>query len=113
MLPGAGREGRRTAMLEFIKKAVLVGAGLAVLTTEKIEEAVDEIVKKGELSEKEGKELLGDLMEKSKRMKKEWGERVEKMVAEALKRANIPTRKEVEDLRSRIERFERERQETE
>jgi polyhydroxyalkanoate synthesis regulator phasin len=64
-------------MLEFVKKAVLIGAGLAVLTTEKIEEAVQEIVQKGELTEKEGKDLIADLVAKSKGLKKEWGDRIE------------------------------------
>lgn len=100
-------------MLEFVKKAVLVGAGLAVLTTEKIEEAVQDIVKKGELTEKEGKELIADLVDRSKKMKKDWGERIEKLVAEALRKGNIPTRKELEELRNRVEKLEKERQKAE
>lgn len=100
-------------MLEFVKKAVLVGAGLAVLTTEKIEEAVQDIIKKGELTEKEGKELIADLVDKSKKMKKDWGERIEKLVAEALRKGNIPTRKELEELRNRVEKLEQERQKAE
>ena len=47
-------------MFELFKKTIWLGAGLAVMTAEKIEEAVAEIVKKGHLSEKEGKELLDE-----------------------------------------------------
>ena len=36
---------------------IWLGAGLAVMTTEKIEAVVAELIKKGQLSEKEGKEL--------------------------------------------------------
>jgi polyhydroxyalkanoate synthesis regulator phasin len=111
--PGQETGRRRFLMLEFVKKAFLIGAGLAVLTTEKIEEAVQEIVKKGELTEKEGKELIADLVDKSKRMKKDWGERIEKLVAEALRKGNIPTRKELEELRSRVEKLEKEKQKAE
>ncbi len=37
-------------MLDFLKKGALIGVGLVALTTEKIEEAVSEIVRRGELS---------------------------------------------------------------
>lgn len=93
-------------MLEFMKKAALIGVGLVAMTGEKIEEAVKEIVKKGELSEKEGKELVSELVEKSKQVRKEWGERVEKIVNETLQRLKIPTRKEIDELKDRIEKLE-------
>jgi polyhydroxyalkanoate synthesis regulator phasin len=54
-------------MQDWMKKMMLFGVGLAALTREKTEEFVKELVKKGELSEKEGKQLINDLVEKSKR----------------------------------------------
>jgi polyhydroxyalkanoate synthesis regulator phasin len=94
-------------MFEFIKKAIFIGAGLASMTAEKIEEAVEEIVKKGEISEKQGKELIQDLKEKSGKAKKDFGERIDKVVNDTLKKLNIPTRTEVEELRARIEQLEK------
>ncbi len=94
-------------MLEFLKKMILFGSGLASLTREKIEETVAEIVKKGELSEKEGRELVLDLAEKSKRAKKELKEKMEKIVADTLNKLNIPTRKELDELKTKIERMEK------
>ncbi|MBU1206537.1 MAG: phasin family protein [Proteobacteria bacterium] len=94
-------------MFEFIKKAIFIGAGLASMTAEKIEEAVEEIVKKGEISEKQGKELIQDLKEKSGKAKKDLGERIDKVVHDTLQKLNIPTRTEVEELRARIEQLEK------
>jgi len=94
-------------MLEFIKKAIFISAGLASMTAEKIEETVEEIVKKGELSEKQGKEFLQDLKEKSAKAKKDLGERIEHLVSDALRKLSIPTRKEVEELKARIEQLEK------
>jgi len=94
-------------MLDFLKKMVWIGAGLAVLTKEKIEETVHEIVKKGQLSEQEGKELINDLIEKSKKVKKDLGEKVETTVRETLQRLNIPTRKDLEEIKARLERLEK------
>ncbi len=94
-------------MLEFVKKAILISAGLASMTAEKIEQAVEEIVKKGELSETQGKEFIRDLKEKSAKAKKEMGERIDKMVDDTLRKMSIPTRKEVEELKARIEELEK------
>ncbi len=93
-------------MFDLLKKTIWLGAGLAVMTTEKIEEAVAEIVKKGQLSEKEGKELVADLVEKSKKARKELGEKVEKIIDKTLQKLNIPSRKEMEELRARVEQLE-------
>ena len=95
-------------MLEFIKKAIFIGAGLASMTAEKIEEAVAEIVRKGEISEKQGRELVQDLKERSGKARKDLGEKVEKMIEEALRRLNLPNRREIEELKTRIARLEKE-----
>ncbi len=94
-------------MLDFLKRTIWIGAGLAAMTAEKIEETVREIVKKGHLTEKEGKELIVDLVEKSKKARKDLGERVEGMVQDTLQRLKIPTRKEVDELKTRIEQLEK------
>jgi polyhydroxyalkanoate synthesis regulator phasin len=95
-------------MFELLRKTILLGAGLAVLTTEKIEEAVAEIVRKGQLSQKEGKELAAELIEKSKKARKELGEKIERITNRSLEKLNLPSRKEVEELRARVERLEKE-----
>jgi polyhydroxyalkanoate synthesis regulator phasin len=81
-------------MMDYLKKAMLIGIGLAAATREKVEEYIQELVKKGEISEKEGKELLNDLLERSKKMKDEMEKKVENIVADTLSRLNIPTKKQ-------------------
>jgi polyhydroxyalkanoate synthesis regulator phasin len=93
-------------MKEFMRKSVLLGVGLATLTREKIEEAVDQLIKKGEMTEKEGQETIDDLVKRSKSMSDELAEKVEKMVADTLKKLNIPTRDEYLQLKEKVERME-------
>ena len=98
---------KEVVMLEFLKKTLWIGAGLAAMTAEKIEETVKEIVKRGHITEKEGKELVDDLIEKSRKAKRELGERVENVVQETLQRLKIPSRREVDELKARIEQLEK------
>ncbi len=100
----ASKEGK---MLDFLKRTLWIGAGLAAMTAEKIEETVREIVSRGHLTEKEGKELVADLVEKSKKARKDLGDKVEGMVHDTLQHLKIPTRKEMDELRARIEQLEK------
>ena len=94
-------------MFNLLKKMIWLGAGLAVMTTEKIEAVVAELIKKGQLSDKEGKELAAELVARSMKAKKEMGEKVEKIMSDTLQKLNIPTRKDLEEIKARLERLEK------
>jgi polyhydroxyalkanoate synthesis regulator phasin len=94
-------------MQDWMKKMMLFGFGLAAVTKEKTDEFVKELVKKGELSEKEGKQLVNDLVEKSKKVTRDLETKTEEMITATLKRLNIPTRKELDELKERVAKLEK------
>jgi polyhydroxyalkanoate synthesis regulator phasin len=94
-------------MLDFIKKTMLTGIGLAMKTKDELEEWVKEIVKKGEMSENEGKNFLDDLKNKSEKAQKDFEEKIESKFKELLKKADIATRDEVNDLKNEIEELKK------
>lgn len=89
-------------MLDFIKKTMLTGIGIAMKTKDELEEWVKEIVKKGEISENEGKDFLDNVKRKSKEAQKDFEEKVESKFKDLLKKADIATRDEVNDLKNEI-----------
>jgi poly(hydroxyalkanoate) granule-associated protein len=94
-------------MLDYIRKITLAGAGLAIITTEKIQEMMDDLVKKGEMTEKEAREVINEFIEKSKQARRDLEEKVEKTITAFLNRMNIPTRKELDEIKERLERLEK------
>jgi len=94
-------------MLDYIRKMTLAGAGLAIMTTEKIQELMDELVKKGEMTEKEAREAVNEFLEKSKQARKDLEDKMEQMATSLLNRMNIPTRKEIEDIKQRLASLEK------
>lgn len=92
-------------MLEYLKKIGLLGIGIAALTREKAEEIVDELVKKGELSSDEGKELVKDLLKKSEDQRKDLAKRIDSEVKKALKGIVVPG-SDIQKLEKRIEKLE-------
>jgi len=97
------------AMLDYIRKMTLAGAGLAIMTTEKIQEIMEELVKKGEMTEKEAREAVSEFVEKSKQAKKDLEDKMEQMATGLLNRMNVPTRKEIEEIKERLTRLEESR----
>jgi len=65
------------------------------------------MVRKGEISEKEGRELVDDLIARSKKARQDFEEGVGKAVARTLEKLNIPQRSEIERIWARIEELEK------
>jgi len=83
---------------EMIHKTLMAGLGVP----EKINEVVDELVKKGELSESQGANLVRECTEKVNRTGDEINKTVSDLIDRALEKMNIPKRDEVDKLNKKI-----------
>jgi polyhydroxyalkanoate synthesis regulator phasin len=93
-------------MIDLIKKTVLAGIGATVVTKEKIEAALQDLVKQGKVSTDEAKVLAAKLAEDGR---KEWettshdlGERIRDLLA----KADYARKSEVTALAQRIQSLE-------
>jgi len=93
-------------MLELIKKTLLTGIGLAVVTKDKAENFVKDLVEKGELTENEGKDFISSILAKSEQAKKDLEERVETIVNKVLGTMNVATKADIERLEKKIDKNE-------
>ena len=89
-------------MFELIKKTMFTGLGVAYMTKEKLEELSKELIEKGKLSEKEGREFADELKKKSDEAKKGVQEQVEKMVNSTLKKMNAATMDDLNELEQKL-----------
>ena len=92
-------------MIDLIKKIMLTGVGMASLTKDKIEELGKELIEKGKLSEKEGKELLNELKEKAEESRKEMETRTDKLVKDSLEKMNLASRDDLEKLEKKLNKL--------
>jgi len=83
---------------EMIHKTLMAGLGIP----EKINEVVDELVKKGELSESQGAKLVRECSEMVSKTGDEINKTVSDLIDKALEKMNIPTRDEVDRLHKKI-----------
>jgi len=93
-------------MIDLIKKTMYAGLGLAFMTKEKIEELSKEVIEKGKLSEKEGKEFINELLKKSEDARKEVKGQIERVVKDILKKMNLATRDDLLKLKKQLKKLE-------
>lgn len=92
-------------MFDLIKKTMLTGVGLAAMTRDKVEELAKELKKRGALSEKEGKELVDELVEKFQQARKDLETKVEDIVHKILEKIDVATKKDIAGLEKKIKRL--------
>ncbi|RKY58840.1 MAG: polyhydroxyalkanoate synthesis regulator [Candidatus Neomarinimicrobiota bacterium] len=90
-------------MLDLFKKAVLMGLGTVTITKEKVEQIVDELIKKGELTEGERSKAIRDFLLKAQEQEKVLDEKVTSIVKKTIEKFDLPTRKDIERLEKKID----------
>jgi polyhydroxyalkanoate synthesis regulator phasin len=90
-------------MFDLIKKTLLTGVGLAVMTKDKVEELGKELVAQARLSENEGKEFIDHLMTQSESARKDFESRLNSAVQKAVSSLNLASKDEVAKLSAKVE----------
>ncbi len=94
-------------MLEAVKKGFYMGLGLLLVTKERAESLIDDLVKKGEISQKEGEEFVKELTKKSEEAQQEFQKKIETVVTQAIQKLDLPTKTDLEEIIRRLENIER------
>ena len=93
-------------MKDLLKKGLALGLGLAVESKEQLEKMVDELVKKGELSVADSKDLINELVQKGENQQKEMNAKIQEQFQKIIGELNLPTRADIDRLEKRIANLE-------
>lgn len=93
-------------MSDLFKKAVSLGWGLTLVSKEKVESVVGDLVKRGELAPSESKALIEKLMERGNEEQTSFKKLIEGQVEKVLIDLGVPTKTDVSRLNIRIEELE-------
>ncbi|MGB7569456.1 MAG: phasin family protein [Chitinivibrionales bacterium] len=93
-------------MFDILRKALLAGVGVTYLTKDKIEEVGKKIAQDAKVSEAEGRKFVDELVKKSLEAKGSLEKTVAEKIQTAIHAMNLPTRKDVDELKSRIAELE-------
>ncbi len=94
-------------MLEIVEKTLLTGIGAMALTQKKAEELIDDLKKRMNLTEEEGKNLLDKLRDAAKDNQKKLEEMAQDEVKKACDRIGVVTTEDFIKLQKKVEQLEK------
>lgn len=94
-------------MFELMKKALMTGVGLAVMTKDRVEELARDMAKAGQLSSEKGAEFVKEAVDRAEKTRAEFEQRIANLVQDNLRRSGVATQADVNKLLTRIDELER------
>ncbi|GGH32499.1 phasin family protein [Paenibacillus segetis] len=93
-------------MTDLLKKAISLGWGLTIVSKEKVEDLVDDLVKRGELEPAESKQFVERLIDRGAEEQTRLKKLVNEQVQSTLQHMGLASAKEVEELARRVAELE-------
>ncbi len=94
-------------MDKILRKTFLAGIGFLAATEEKCRENIEAFVKKGELTENEGKEMLDKFKERYKDFFKDIEKKIDIQVEKVIEKAGLVKAKDLEEIKKRLAAIEK------
>ncbi len=94
-------------MIDTLKKTFFAGLGATVVTAEKIEKSLQELVEKGKISADEARATAERISEESKHEYEEAQASLKTLFEELLEKAPVVSKKEFEKLAKRVAKLEK------
>ena len=91
----------------WIKQLMMLGVGTTSLVAEKIREASDELVKDGKLNPEQAKVFMDDMMQQLKSEQGNFEVQMQRQLRTMMQELGVPRQSEMDELRGRIDRLER------
>jgi polyhydroxyalkanoate synthesis regulator phasin len=93
--------------LEFMKKAMMTGLGLALKTQSEIEELTREMIKKSKMSEEEGRKFIDDMMKKYEDARKDMEKQIKDGIADYMSKADVASKKDLDALKKEVDKLKK------
>jgi polyhydroxyalkanoate synthesis regulator phasin len=91
----------------WIKQLMMLGVGTTSLVAEKLREVSDELVKDGKLNPEQAKVFIDDMMQQLKSEQGHLEVQIERQLRNMMQELGVPRQSEMDELRGRIDRLER------
>ncbi|NES81180.1 MAG: phasin family protein [Moorea sp. SIO2B7] len=92
---------------DWIKQLLMIGVGTTSLVAERLKEVSDEWVQDGKINPDQAKGFVDDIMNQIKSEQGNFESNMERQMRNMLQDLGVPRQSEVDELRGRIDRLER------
>ncbi len=91
----------------WMEQLLMLGIGTTSLMAEKLKEASEQLVKDGKLNPEQAKAVMDDMVEQLKSEQGNWETQMERQMRNMMQDLGVARQNEVDELRGRIDRLER------
>ncbi|ABD00343.1 polyhydroxyalkanoate synthesis regulator phasin [Thermostichus sp. MS-CIW-21] len=91
----------------ILRQLLLMGVGTTALLAEQLKKAADELVQKGQLKPEEASNVINNLLNQVKSEQSNLESYVQRQVRNVLQDLGVPRQSEMDELRGRLDRLER------
>ena len=91
----------------WMQQLLMLGIGTTSVMAEKFKEASEQLVKDGKLDPEQAKEVMDNMVEELKSEQGNWDKNMQRLMKNMLQDLGVASQSEVDDLRGRIVRLER------
>lgn len=91
----------------WMQQLLMLGIGTTSLVADKLREVSDEMVKDGKLNPEQAKAVMDDLVQQLKSEQGTWETQVQRQIRNMMQDLGVPRQSEMDELRGRIDRLER------
>ncbi len=92
---------------DWVKQLLMFGVGTTSLVADKVREVSEELVKEGKINPDQAKGMVDDLMDHIQSEQDNMSNQMERQLRNMLQDLGVPRQSEVDELRGRIDRLER------
>jgi polyhydroxyalkanoate synthesis regulator phasin len=91
----------------WLQQLMMVGLGTTSLVAEKLREVSDDLVKDGKLNPEQAKAVIDDIAQQLKSEQGNWDVQMQRQMRNMMQDLGVARQSEVDELRGRIDRLER------
>ncbi|MBW4615477.1 MAG: phasin family protein [Desmonostoc vinosum HA7617-LM4] len=91
----------------WLQQLMMVGIGTTSLVAEKLRQVGDELVKDGKLNPEQAKAVIDDIAQQLKSEQGNWDAQMQRQMRNMMQDLGVARQSEVDELRGRIDRLER------
>lgn len=91
----------------LLKQLLMIGVGTTSLVAEKLREVTDQWVKEGRLDQDQAKNFVDDLMGQLRTEQTNFEDQMQRQLRRVLQDLGVPRQAEMDELRGRLDRLER------
>jgi poly(hydroxyalkanoate) granule-associated protein len=92
----------KSPLLDVARRVLLASIGASALAKDEIELFINKLVERGEIAEKDGKNLIKEILEKRKEKLGKAEDEITNLVNRILQNMNMPTKKDFDELVNKL-----------